>query len=79
MVRDTLAVIALCYYERMEAKDVQKLIKYYDGCYRVFDDRKIGKTIVVDDYVHHPKQLEKIIDSLVVDNDFKYFSTILLL
>ena len=64
MVRDTLAVIALCYYERMEAKDVQKLIKYYDGCYRVFDDRKIGKTIVVDDYVHHPKQLEKIITSV---------------
>ena len=64
MVRDTLAVIALCYYERMEAKDVQKLIKYYDGCYRVFDDRKIGKTIVVDDYVHHPKQLEKIIASV---------------
>ena len=64
MVRDTLAVIALCYYERMEAKDVQKLIKYYDGCYRVFDDRKIGKTIVVDEYVHHPKQLEKIIASV---------------
>ena len=64
MLRDTLAVIGLCYYKRLEAKDIQKLLKYYDGCYRVFDDRKIGKTIVVDDYVHHPKQLEKIITSV---------------
>lgn len=64
MVRDTLAVIAICYYRRLDAKDIQKLLKYYDGCYRVFDDRKIGKTIVVDDYVHHPKQLEKIITSV---------------
>ncbi len=64
MVRDTVAVIGLCYYERMDVKDVQKLLKYYDGCYRTFDDRKIGKTIVVDDYVHHPKQLEKIITSV---------------
>ena len=64
MLRDTLAVIGFCYYKRLEAKDIQKLLKYYDGCYRVFDDRKIGKTIVVDDYVHHPKQLEKIITSV---------------
>lgn len=64
MLRDTLAVIAICYYKRLEVKDVQKLLKYYDGCYRVFDDRKIGKTIVVDDYIHHPKQLEKIILSV---------------
>lgn len=64
MLRDTLAVIAICYYKRLEAKEVQKSLKYYDGCYRVFDDRKIGKTIVVDDYVHHPKQLEKIITSV---------------
>lgn len=64
MVRDVLAVISVCYYKRIDAKDVQKSLKYYDGCYRVFDDRKIGKTIVVDDYVHHPKQLEKIITSV---------------
>lgn len=64
MLRDTLAVIAVCYYKRLEAKEIQKILKYYDGCPRVFDDRKIGKTIVVDDYVHHPKQLEKIITSV---------------
>jgi len=64
MVRDTLAVIAFCYYERFEVKPLAKLLKYFDGCDRVFDDRKIGKTIVVDDYVHHPKQLERVLTAV---------------
>jgi len=64
MVRDTLAVIAFCYYERFEVKALAKLLKYFDGCARVFDDRKIGKTIVVDDYVHHPKQLQRVLTAV---------------
>ena len=58
MLLNTLAVIGVCYYERIEAKDVLKELKTFEGAARRFTETKIGDTIIVDDYAHHPKEVK---------------------
>lgn len=64
MLMDALAVIAVCYYERMEAKEVAKLLKTFKGAKRRFTETKVGNTIVIDDYAHHPNEVKATIKSV---------------
>jgi len=57
MVLDALAVIAVCSYERIEAKEVAKYLKTFTGANRRFSETKIGDSIVIDDYAHHPSEV----------------------
>ena len=57
MVLNTLAVISVCYYERMDAKEVAKNLKSFEGAERRFEETIIGDTILVDDYAHHPTEV----------------------
>ena len=57
MVLDALAVIAVCSYERIEAKEVAKYLKTFTGANRRFSETKIGNSIVIDDYAHHPSEV----------------------
>lgn len=61
MVLNTLAVISVCYYERMDAKEVAKNLKTFKGAERRFEETVIGETILVDDYAHHPTEVRAII------------------
>ena len=58
MLLNTLAVIGVCYYERIEAKDVLRELKTFEGAARRFSETIIGETIIVDDYAHHPKEVK---------------------
>ena len=58
MLLNALAVIAVCSYERMEAKEVARELKTFTGANRRFSETKIGDTIVVDDYAHHPNEVK---------------------
>lgn len=64
MLLDALAVIATCYYERLEAKDVAKIFKTFEGAKRRFSETIVGDTIVVDDYAHHPNEVKAIIKAV---------------
>lgn len=57
MVLNSLAVIAICYYERLEVKDVIKAMKSFNGAQRRFSEKKIGNNIIIDDYAHHPNEV----------------------
>ncbi|MEQ6388727.1 UDP-N-acetylmuramate--L-alanine ligase [Bacillaceae bacterium S4-13-58] len=61
-VLNALAVIALCQYEGMDAEDIKK-IKTFRGVKRRFSEKKHNDQILVDDYAHHPKEIEATIDS----------------
>ncbi len=61
MLLNSLAVIGVCYYERLEAKEVAKYLKTFKGAGRRFEETIIGNTIVVDDYAHHPNEVKAII------------------
>lgn len=58
MLLDALAVIAVCSYERIEAKEVAKQLKTFTGANRRFAETVVGDTIVIDDYAHHPNEVK---------------------
>lgn len=58
MLLDALAVIAICYYERLEAKEVAKSLKKFKGAKRRFSETKVGDTVIIDDYAHHPNEVK---------------------
>ena len=58
MLLDALAVIAICYYERIDAKEVAKILKTFKGAKRRFTETIVGENIIIDDYAHHPNELK---------------------
>ena len=57
MLLNALAVIAVCHYERLDAKDVAKSLKTFKGSRRRFEETIIGDVVIVDDYAHHPNEI----------------------
>ncbi len=55
---NSLAVISVCYYERLAAKDVSKALKSFPGAKRRFTETVIGDNVIVDDYAHHPTEMK---------------------
>lgn len=58
MLLNALAVIAVCNYERLDAKEVAKYLKTFQGAKRRFKENKIGNIVTVDDYAHHPTEVK---------------------
>ncbi len=58
MLLNALAVIAVCHYERMDARDVAKSLKTFKGAERRFKETVIGNNIIIDDYAHHPTEVK---------------------
>ena len=64
MLLNTLAVIAIAYYERVEAKLLAKILKTFKTPNRRFNEEKINDTLIIDDYAHHPNEIEAIISAV---------------
>ena len=63
MLLNALAAIAVCHYERLEAKEVSKLLKTFEGAERRFKEKFIGNNVIIDDYAHHPTEVAVTIKS----------------
>lgn len=62
-VLNALAVIALCHYEDIPSENI-KALKTFKGVKRRFTEKEWKKNqILIDDYAHHPKEIEATIDS----------------
>lgn len=68
---DALACIAVCYYERLEAKEVQKIFKTFKGAKRRFTETVVGDTVVIDDYAHHPNEVNATLHAIKQKYDGK--------
>lgn len=55
---NSLAVISICYYERIEAKEVSKELKTFEGAKRRFTETIVGDNVIIDDYAHHPTEMK---------------------
>ena len=64
MLLDALAVIATCYYERIEAKDLAKILKTFEGAKRRFQETEVGDNVIIDDYAHHPNEVKATIKAI---------------
>ncbi len=58
MLLNALSVIALCHYERMDAKQVAKSLKTFKGAERRFKETFVGNNVLIDDYAHHPTEIK---------------------
>src|SRR5690625_1334988 len=54
-ILNALAVIAICHYEGIKAKDIKHL-STFPGVKRRFTEKVVKDQILIDDYAHHPKE-----------------------
>ena len=64
MLLDALAVISVCYYERLECKEVSRILKTFKGAKRRFSETVVGENIIIDDYAHHPAEVRATIKAV---------------
>ncbi len=57
MLLNALAVIAVCHYERFDAKEVAKSLKTFKGAERRFKETILFDNVIIDDYAHHPTEV----------------------
>ena len=58
MVLNSLAVITICYLEKLPAKIIEKDLSLFSGVKRRFAEKKHQEQIIIDDYAHHPTEIE---------------------
>ena len=58
MLLNALAVIGICFYERIDAKNVAKSLKTFKGADRRFKEKILGDIVTIDDYAHHPTEVK---------------------
>lgn len=62
-VLNSLSVISLCHYEGVPAELIQERLNSYSGVKRRFTETKIGDSVLVDDYAHHPTEITATLQS----------------
>jgi len=58
MVLNSLSVISVCYLEGMNPKTVAKDLSLFMGVKRRFSERELADQVLIDDYAHHPTEIE---------------------
>lgn len=61
MLLNTLALITLCYIENINIETVHEKIKTFKGAKRRFNETIIKDNVIIDDYAHHPNEIESVI------------------
>lgn len=62
-VLNALAVIALCHYENVPIEVIQESLPSFQGVKRRFSETKKGSQILIDDYAHHPTEIQATIEA----------------
>lgn len=62
-VLNALSVIALCHYEGIDIEIIQQRLLTFEGVKRRFNEKKLGDQILIDDYAHHPTEINATIDA----------------
>lgn len=62
-VLNALAVIALCHYESVPLEVIKEQLSTFGGVKRRFSAKEIGSQTLIDDYAHHPTEINATIDA----------------
>lgn len=62
-ILNALSVIAVCHYDELDNEIVKQYLTSFPGVKRRFSEKEIGSQIIIDDYAHHPTEIEATIDS----------------
>ena len=64
-IENSIAAVALAWLNGVQVNDLRQRLKTYKGVYRRFDIHvKNDKVVCIDDYAHHPTELQASIDSV---------------
>lgn len=63
-VLDALSVIALAYYENIDSEVINNNLSNFNGAKRRFSITEIKDNVIIDDYAHHPSEVESTINSV---------------
>ncbi len=63
MILDSLAAIMVSILYKIDKKVVMEELDCFHGATRRFMETRIGKTIIVDDYAHHPTEIRSVLNS----------------
>lgn len=61
---DALAVITVCMEEKIPFDEVLNNLKEFKGAKRRFNETIVGNNIIIDDYAHHPNEVEATIEAI---------------
>ncbi|HJF54135.1 MAG TPA: UDP-N-acetylmuramate--L-alanine ligase [Limosilactobacillus coleohominis] len=62
-VLNSLAVIAVAYMEHVDLTAIRKELADFNGVKRRFSESKLGDMTIIDDYAHHPSEINATIDA----------------
>jgi len=62
-VLNALGVIALCHYENIDVSIIQERLLSFGGVKRRFSEKRVGNQILIDDYAHHPTEINATIEA----------------
>ncbi|MEK4561580.1 UDP-N-acetylmuramate--L-alanine ligase [Staphylococcus sp. FSL K6-3157] len=58
-----LAVITVSYLESLDVNNIKEALESFGGVKRRFNETKVGKQVLVDDYAHHPREISATIET----------------
>lgn len=64
MVLDATAAIITCKELGISKEDIIKALKTFQNAKRRFAEEKIGNTIIIDDYAHHPTEIKATLEAV---------------
>lgn len=63
LILNSLAVLTVCYLEGLDFTNIKEAFLTYRGVKRRFSETKLHNYIIVDDYAHHPKEIEATLET----------------
>lgn len=63
LVLNSLAVIGICYLEKLDIELIKESFLNYKGVKRRFSETKLHNMVIVDDYAHHPKEIDATLET----------------
>lgn len=62
-VLNSLAVIAVAYFEKVDLNEIKQELLSFNGVKRRFSERQMADMTIIDDYAHHPSEIKATLDA----------------
>ncbi|GAB5053179.1 UDP-N-acetylmuramate--L-alanine ligase [Pediococcus ethanolidurans] len=62
-VLNSLAVIAVAYFEKVDLNEIKDELLDFKGVKRRFSEKKVADMTIIDDYAHHPSEIKATLDA----------------
>jgi len=62
-ILNALSVITISYLEELNVDNIKEALETFGGVKRRFNETKVGKQVLVDDYAHHPREISATIET----------------